>query len=183
MNDIDKILDKIRSNSAILASYHRKRFIVLKARLRLYRIPIIVISALNSVGAVSFQNFVEQKYISLINMFLSLVVGIISSIELFNQISAQMEVELIGSKDFYVLSIDIFKYLSLDKSKREIEEKIFLSDTWTRYTKLIETSYLLKKKVDDKLAQLAELPDHPANIPLIASSGELFVDTSSEDTP
>ena len=178
MNDIDKILDKIRSNSSILASYHRKRFIVLKARLRLYRIPIIVISALNSVGAVSFQNFVEQKYISLINMFLSLVVGIISSIELFNQISAQMEVELVGSRDFYVLSIDIFKYLSLDKSKRETEEKIFLSDTWTRYTKLIETSYLLKKKVDDKLAELPE-----PSIPLIVSSTELFVDTTSEDTP
>lgn len=180
MNDIDKILDRIRSNSAILASYHRKRFIVLKARLRLYRIPIIVISALNSVGAVSFQNFIEQKYISLINMFLSLIVGIISSIELFNQISAQMEVELVGSKDFYVLSIDIFKYLSLDKSKREIDEKIFLSDTWTRYTKLIETSYLLKKKVEDKLA---ELPDHPASIPSVPSSVELFVDTSSDDSP
>ena len=179
-NDVDKILDRIRSNSAILSNFHRKRFLTLKARLRLYRIPIIVISALNSVGAVSFQNFVEQKYISLINMFLSLVVGIISSIELFNQISAQMEVELVGSKDFYVLSIDIFKYLSLDKSKREIEEKIFLSDTWTRYTKLIETSYLLKKKVDDKLA---ELPDNPANIPSVPSSVELFVDTSSEDTP
>lgn len=179
MNDIDKILDKIRNNSTILASYHRKRFITLKSRLKYYRIPIIVISALNSVGAVSFQNFIEQKYISLINMFLSLLVGIIGSIEMFYQISKQMEVELVGSRDFYVLGIDIFKYLSLDRAKREMDEKIFLADVWSRYTKLIETSYLLKKKVDDKLA---ELPEPTMNLPSVISSTELFVDTSSDDT-
>lgn len=178
MNDIDKILDKIRSNASTLSAYHRKRYIALKSRLKYYRIPVIVISALNSVGAVSFQSFLDQKYISLINMFLSLIVGIIGSIELFYQISKQMEVELIGSRDFYVLSIDIFKYLSLDKSKRETEEKIFLADSWSRYTKLVETSYLLKKKVEDVLMQL---PD--ASIPLVGSSTELFIDTSSDDTP
>ena len=179
MNDIDKILDKIRSNSAILSSYHRKRFITLKSRLKCYRIPIIVISALNSVAAVSAQDWLPQAYISLVNMFLSLLVGIIGSIEMFYQISKQMEVELVGSRDFYVLGIDIFKYLSLDKDKREADEKVFLSDVWSRYTKLIETSYLLKKKVDDKLAVL---PEPTMNLPSVISSTELFVDTSSEDT-
>ena len=178
MNDVDKILDKIRTNSYLLSAYHRKRYITLKSRLKYYRIPIIVISAINSVGAVSLQGFLGQTYISLINMFLSLLVGIVGSIEMFYQITRQMEVELVGSKDFYVLSIDIYKYLALDKSKRAGEEKVFLADCWTRYTKLIETSYILKKKIEDKLSELSDAP-------LVASSSstELFVDTSSDDTP
>jgi hypothetical protein len=89
-----------------------------------------------------------------------------------------MEVELVGSKDFYVLSIDIYKYLALEKSKRAGEEKIFLADCWTRYTKLVETSYILKKKIEDKLT---EMPDTP--LCASSSSTELFVDTSSEDSP
>lgn len=177
MNDIDIILDKIRDNCSILASYHRKRYLSLKSKLKFYRIPIITLSALNSIAAVSFQNFIEQKYISLINMFFSLLVGIIGSIEMFYQISTQMEVELVGSKDFYVLSIDIFKYLSTNHQKREINENTFLSDVWARYVKLIETSYVLKKKIDDKLAALS-MPSTN-----LQSSTDLFVDTSSEDTP
>lgn len=111
-------------------------------------------------------------------MGLSLLVGVIGSIEMFYQITRQMEVELIGSKDFYVLSIDIYKYLALDKHKRSGEEKIFLADCWTRYTKLVETSYILKKKIEDKLS---ELPD----VPIVVSNSmtELFVDTSSDETP
>jgi hypothetical protein len=170
MNDIDKILDKIRMNSAILANYHRKRFLVLKVRLKYYKVPIIVISALNSVAAVSAQDFLEQTYISLINMFLSLIVGIIGSLEMFFKISEQMTAEDNGSREFYLLSVDIYKYLALDRKNRITEEKEFLTESWTRYTKLIETSYVLKKKVEDKLSVL---PDSPPT--------ELFVDTSSEE--
>ena len=170
MNDIDKILDKIRINSAILANYHRKRFLVLKVRLKYYKVPIIVISALNSVAAVSAQDFLEQTYISLINMFLSLIVGIIGSLEMFFKISEQMTAEDNGSREFYLLSVDIYKYLALDRKNRITEEKEFLTESWTRYTKLIETSYVLKKKVEDKLSVL---PDSPP--------AELFVDTSSEE--
>jgi hypothetical protein len=109
-------------------------------------------------------------------MAMSLIVGIIGSIELFYGITRQMEVELVGSKDFYVLSIDIYKYLSLDRIKRETDERIFLTDTWTRYTKLIETSYILKKKVADLLT---ELPT--SGIPSVASS-DTFTDLSNDDT-
>jgi hypothetical protein len=170
MNDVDRILDKIRDNSTILANYHRKRYLVLKTRLKYYRCPIIVISALNSVGAVSLQGFLGQTYISLINMFLSLIVGIIGSLEMFFKISEQMTAEDAGSREFYLLSVDIYKYLALDRKNRITEEKAFLSECWSRYTKLIETSYVLKKKVEDKLSKLPDAP--PA---------ELFVDTSSEE--
>jgi hypothetical protein len=181
-NDIEGVLDKIRQNSNLLANYHRKRYLTLKGRLKFYRIPIIVISALNSVGAVSLQGFLGQTYISLINMFLSLIVGVIGSIEMFYQITKQLEVELIGSKEFYILSCDIYKWLSLSTDNRVSSPREFLNESYTRYIKLIETSITLKKRVEDKLMEIDQpTPPITPSIPPSASS-DLFVDTSSEES-
>jgi hypothetical protein len=152
--------------------------------LKFYRIPIIVISSLNSVSAVSLQGFLGQTYISLINMFLSLIVGVIGSIEMFYQITKQMEIELIGSKEFYILSCDIYKWLSLEEGNRVSSPKEFLNESYTRYIKLIETSITLKKRVEDKLMTIDPTitPPPTPTIPASASS-EMFSDTSSDDNP
>lgn len=183
-NDIEGVLDRIRQNSNLLANYHRKRYLTLKSTLKFYRIPIIVISSLNSVSAVSLQGFLGQTYISLINMFLSLIVGVIGSIEMFYQITKQMEIELIGSKEFYILSCDIYKWLSLEEGNRVSSPKEFLNESYTRYIKLIETSITLKKRVEDKLMTIDPTitPPPTPTIPASASS-EMFSDTSSDDNP
>ena len=183
MNDVDTILNKIRDNSMVLSNYHRKRYLFLKGRLKYYRIPIIVISALNSVCAVSLQNFFPQKYISLVNMFLSLTVGIIGSIEMFFNITKQMGSELSESKSFYVLGCDIFKYLSLNKDKRMDDEREFLNEIYGRYIKLVESSILLKRKVVDKLNDIVLIRNDNMSTKNIESDDtpELYNPTKSED--
>jgi len=176
MSDIDVVLEKIRYNSSVLSNYHRKRYLTLKSRLKYYRLPIIIGSALNSVMSVSLQNFMSQTYISIINMFLSLICGIIASIEMFFNITKQMEVENNGSKDSYVLSADIHKWLSLKSANKSGDDKVFLETSYNRYIKLIDVSLVLKKKVDDKLVEIPNIPSLPTS-----TSIELFVDTSSED--
>jgi len=150
-NDIDILLDKIRSNCTILSRYHQKRYLSLKSRLKFYRIPIIVLSALNSVTAVGLSPYLAQKYVSLLNMLLSLIVGIIGSVEMYYAINTQMENESIGSRDFYILGTDIYKYLSLKDEHKSENPVEFLNNSYNRYIKLIETSIVLKKKVEDKL--------------------------------
>jgi hypothetical protein len=176
-NDIEGVLDKLRQNSSILANYHRKRFLLLKARLKYYRVPIIVISAVNSVASVSLQPFLGQTYISLLNMFLSLLVGIIGSIEMFLQINRELESSLVNQKEFYILSCDIYKYLALEKINRITDERTFLGDTYTRYIKLIETSYTLKKKINDNLQD--EITAKMSSLTNVNS--DVFTDTSSEE--
>ena len=80
-----------------------------------------------------------------------MICGIIGSIELFLQIQQQMEIALSNSKDYYLLSIDIFKFLNLKKEHRQIEDKVFLDDIYTSYCKLIESSALINKKMIDNL--------------------------------
>ena len=179
--DIEGVLEKIRLNSSTLGSYHRKRFIVLKGRLKWYRIPIIVLSSINAVTSVCLTSFLNQTYISLLNMFLSLVVGIIGSVEMFLQINRELESSLVNQKEFYILSCDIYKYLELNRGNRVTDERTFLNDTYTRYIKLIETSYTLKKKIDDKLQDVLTLKitNLPSSLPSNPSS-DIFVDTSEE---
>jgi len=165
----------------VLSNYHRKRYLFLKGRLKYYRIPIIVISALNSVGAVSLQNFFPQKYISLVNMFLSLTVGIIGSIEMFFNITKQMESELSESKNFYVLGCDIFKYLALNKEKRMDDEREFLNEIYGRYIKLVESSIILKKKVADKLSDIIITRNMSIKNIEINDTPDSPTQTSSED--
>jgi hypothetical protein len=101
---------------------------------------------------------------------------------MFLQINRELESSLVNQKEFYILSCDVYKYLELNRGNRITDERTFLNDTYTRYIKLIETSYTLKKKIDDKLQDeltlrirnLAEtsLPSNP--------SSDIFIDTSEE---
>ena len=182
-NDIEGVLEKIRQNSSTLANYHRRRFLVLKARLKLYKIPIIVLSACNSVFSVCLTGFLDQTYISLLTMFIALVTGIISAIEMFLQINRELESSLVNQKEFYILSCDIYKYLELNRNNRIIDERTFLNDIYTRYIKLIETSYTLKKKIDDKLQDelTLRITNLPSSLPSNPSS-DIFVDTSEDNS-
>ena len=151
MDDIDGVLEKIRINSVTQSLNHKKTYIALKERLKWFKIPIIFLSALNSVFSIGLQPFMAQGIISVVNSLIALLCGIIGSVELYLQLNKQMEQTLISSKDFYVLATDIFKFLALKRENRPVAQKVFIDDAYNRYIKLVESSLLLKKRVDDQM--------------------------------
>jgi hypothetical protein len=58
-----------------------------------------------------------------------------------------MENELIASKDFYLLSVDIFKILSLERGTRMVNGKVYLDETYQTYCKLIENSNIVSEEM------------------------------------
>jgi hypothetical protein len=58
---------------------------------------------------------------------------------------------MISQRDYYLLSVDIFKTLSLSRDNRPIPAKDFLEKSYNTYTKLIESSATLSKVKGDKL--------------------------------
>lgn len=151
MDDIDGVLNRIRHNSVAQSLNHKKTYLALKERLKWFKIPIILLSALNSVFSIGLQPFMQQGIISVVNSLIALLCGIIGSVELYLQLNKQMEQTLISSKDFYVLATDIFKFLALKRENRPVAQKVFIDDAYNRYIKLVESSLLLKKKVDDQM--------------------------------
>lgn len=154
-DDIEKILNDIRQNSVILSEFHNMKYFHLKSYLKYFRIPCIILSAFNSVFAVGLSSFMEQNLVSVINCIISLICGIIVSIELYMQIESNMREEVISCKNYYLLSVDIQKMLLLERANRQVKGKVFLDKCFTEYCKLYENSGLLKKQIKDSLTPLA----------------------------
>lgn len=165
--DIEIVLEKIKKNSSILSEEHKQTYFRLKNTLSYFRLPLIVISGLNSVFSVGSQNYVKQETISGITCLLSLICSIIGSIELFLSIQKRVENELISSRDYYLLSIDIQKTLLLNREHRPIPAKDYLEKVYNTYIKLTEQSNLVKKAVKDELADIRPLtqPSTPIRPP------------------
>jgi hypothetical protein len=149
--DYEMLLDKIRLNSIIMSNHHKNKYYKYNKKLKWFRLPIIIISAFNSVFSVSLQQFTSQENISLINCALSLIVGLLGSVELFLQIQKRCEIELQASKEFYLLSIDIYKMLKLDENHRHVDGKTYLENKYNEYCKLFENSGLVHKRILDQL--------------------------------
>jgi hypothetical protein len=148
---IEGVLDNIRINCLYLSSRYKIRYFSLSSSIKWYRLPIIILSGANSIIAVGLQPYIEQGIISLTNSLIALLCGIIGSIELFLKINARMESDLISQRDFYLLSIEIFKTLSLDRNNRYVPAKEYMEKIYNDYCKLIESSNPLESSITDKL--------------------------------
>ena len=153
-DDIETILDKIRRNSIQLNYAHKTTYQKLKNKLIYFRLPTICLSAINSVFSVGLSAYMKQQDVSVINCLISLVCGIIVSIELYLQIEKAMSIEYDVSKSYYLLSIEIQKFLLTKRGNRVIECQPFLDKCYNQYTKLFENSRLLKRSIHDNLCDL-----------------------------
>jgi hypothetical protein len=150
---IESILDKIRINSIYMSNYHNTRYQYYKGKIVYFRIPLIVLSSMNSFIAVGLQSYINQSTISLINCFLSMICGIITSIELFFNVQKKIESEMTSMVNYYKISIEIYKVLSIEKSNRAIDGKLFLDQKFSEYTNLVQNSnVVIEKFFDDTLA-------------------------------
>lgn len=155
-DDIEGILDKIRRNSIQLNYAHKQKYEKLKNKLVYFRLPTICLSAINSVFSVGLNSYMPQQQVSVINCLISLVCGIIVSVELYLQIEKAMSVEYDVSKSYYLLSIEIQRFLLTNRANRTIDCQPFLDKSYNQYTKLFENSRLLKKSIHDTLTDLKD---------------------------
>jgi len=140
---IELALNDIRIKSLNKSDKHKKKYFFFKSYLKYFRVPTIILSGMNSVFSVGLQPYISQGIISILCCSISLICGIIASIELFLGIQNMMEKEIAASKEFYVLSRDIFKTLSVEREYRMLNGKIYLDNVNTKYCNLIEQSNLL----------------------------------------
>ena len=180
IEDIENILENIRFNCVLMSEQHKRKFIYLKGILRYFRIPIIILSGLNSVIAVGLQPYIEQGLISVITCLVSLVCGIIGSIELYLSIQSQMENELVTSKEYYLLGIEIYKLLSLHIINRSVDIKAFMEEKFSQYQKLIEKSNVIVNHYTDKLTQMPGIMQMNNEYTSTSSS---IVGSSGQNTP
>ena len=154
--EVEELLEKLRINCVNLSEYHRKRYYHFKGYGKYFRLPLIILASVNATASVGLQPLMEQQIISGITCLIGMMMGIIGSIELYLGIQTSMELELKQSKEFYSISIDLFKMLSLRRENRNEDGKDYLNKRYGDYIKLCEASNLLRRKL--LVDTLTEIP-------------------------
>lgn len=149
--ELMQLLDDIRKNCIVYSNYHKERYWRYRGYAKYFKIPLIVLSGINSVTSVGLQTYLAQNIISAMTCIISLVCAIITSIELYLGIQKTMENELLASKDFYLLAVDIFKMSSLPPEDRMVNARTYLDDKYKHYCKLMENSDLIDSTIRDQL--------------------------------
>jgi hypothetical protein len=142
-DDIEKLLSEVRENCITLNKYHLRRYYKYKQSLPFFKMPVLILSAVNSVFSVGLQPYMEQSLISVLNCIVSLVITLINSIELYMGIQKSMESEMLSSQGYYILSIDIYKTISLQRDHRDTAGKQYLTECYNKYQELIKKSKLI----------------------------------------
>ncbi len=158
--DYEIVLEGIRENAIILRKRHTKNYLSYKATLKYYKIPILIISGVNSVASVGLERYFPQHYISMSTCLLSLLVGIIGSVQLFLGLEQNMEISLVASKDYYSLATDIYTLLSLRREHRNMKGREALDKYYNIYHSITEKCNIINKKYDDALFKIPTLPDN-----------------------
>jgi hypothetical protein len=148
---IEKLLDDIRINSNELSDHHKRLYFSIKNIVVYFKLPIIILSSLNAIIAVSLTNYLNQDIISGSNCLISFCIGILTSISLYLKIEDKLENENDMSKEYHKLGIDIYRILSLRTDDRGIDGDQYLNNIYNLYIKLYERSNLNDINLIDKL--------------------------------
>jgi len=134
------VLDRIRVNCYELSEIHSYKYEYYKEVAKVYRIPIIVLSGINTFAAVGLDGALDPQYVGILTSLISLACGIITAVELYLNVQKKMENELISHKDYYKLSLEIYKTIKIEADKRGVDGKTFLDDKFNAYEKLLQNS-------------------------------------------
>jgi hypothetical protein len=151
-DDVELVAKNISHNASELSKLHKKHYLRLTHLQIYYRIPIIVLSSVNSIFSVGLSAYIAQESVSTINCVISLFCGILSSVELYFQLTKKIETELMMHKEYYLLCVKINSCLKLDRShRRETSGIDFLTEVENKYNTLFEASNILSDDYVDEL--------------------------------
>jgi hypothetical protein len=152
-DNIINILDRIRWNAIALNKKHSQQYNAYLKLSRLFDLPIIICSVFSA----SFQTLgtIPPDYVSIITTAISMFITILSSTKLYFNLSSNINNEIDLSKSYYILSITIFKMVSL--KPLDSNPRLFLDECFSEYTKLIEQSSILIKDIKKDLLNISNL--------------------------
>jgi len=146
-NVID-LLERIRINAVNLNHYHRKRYFYFKSYNKYFRIPIILMSIISGAFSVGLQALeVNQKVISGLTCLISLIIAMLSAIELHLSISDKLEDSYKYSKKYYALATDLYKTIKLSPAERSERGGDYLGRVFTEFSEMMRSSEMMKHKL------------------------------------
>ena len=150
--EVEELLEKLRVNCVQLEKYHRKEYYGLESWSKYFRMPILILAGVNATASVGLQEFMAQKWVSLGTCLIGMIISILTATELYLNISADMEMHLKCSKEYYAISVEIYKTLHLPYTQRAETGVSFLNKKYSQYLNLKKTSTLMTRRIYDTVS-------------------------------
>jgi hypothetical protein len=116
-----------------------------------FNIPILIVSAINSLTAVALNAFIAQEYVSVLNAVLSAGTGVLGSIQLYLKLNEKMTKATRASVAFKRISLKISRELALARDVRTSEGPAFVQDCFSDFNQTLESANPLDKKLEEFL--------------------------------
>lgn len=158
----EEFLKKLELQCNSYQAYFNKDYMYYHGLASKFNIPILVISSINALCAISLNDFLGQRYVSILNAILSAGTGVLGSIQLYLKINEKMSNALRSGILMKRLALKISKELSIDRAQRATEGQAFLSECFSEFNACLEQSNPIEKKIQNFLA-FGELPQKPQN--------------------
>jgi len=158
----EEFLKKLELQCNSYHAYFSKDYMYYHGLASRFNIPILVVSSINALCAISLNDFLTQRYVSILNAILSAGTGILGSVQLYLKINEKMSNALRSGTLMKRLALKISKELSIDREQRTTEGQAFLADCFSEFNACLEQSNPIEKKIQNFLA-LGELPPKPTS--------------------
>lgn len=150
----ETILRGLQMNSNKLYKEYQKAHLVYKKKLRLYRIPIIIMSSLSGFLSISNSGYIPtayNKWVSMFVGFVNLMVTVISLIENFKKIDVNMNKTYSAYLEFKKLHDEISMILNTPQNEREDNGYDMANTFFARYEMYLNDAPILGKALHDYL--------------------------------
>lgn len=116
-----------------------------------FNIPILIVSSINALCAISLNDFLGQRYVSILNAILSAGTGILGSVQLYMKINEKLTNALRSSINMKRLALKISKELTIARDQRTTEGQPFLAECFSEFNTALEQGNPLEKKIQNFL--------------------------------
>jgi len=155
----EDFLKKMERQCEVYYNHHTGDFKYYHRLASKFNIPILIISSINALTAVAMNEFVPQKFVSIINAVLSAGTGVLGSIQLYMKINEKMTNALRSSIAFKRLGLKISKEITLARADRVTEGQSFMSECFSELNTAIEQGNPVERS---KLPNFMALPKEPS---------------------
>lgn len=150
--DEQEFLAKLEHQCNLYQEHHNKDHIYYQKLASKFNVPILIVSALNALCAIALNDFLAQKYVSILNAVLSSGTGVLGSIQLYLKISEKMTNSIRAALLMKRLALKISKELSIEPENRVTDGQAFLADCFAEFNTALEQGNPIEKTLDNHLA-------------------------------
>jgi hypothetical protein len=147
----EKFLSSIEKQCNDLHAYYSKEYLYFMQLSKKFNIPILVVSAINALTAIALNDYLEQRYVSILNAVLSAGTGVLGSIQLYLKLNERMTNAQNSSITFRKLALAIAKELSIETKDRVTDGKTFLNEIYAEFNTTIKQGNPISSKLRNHL--------------------------------